>query len=85
LAKDIFKDVIEEWDRMILRPYRELMSVEDAYVKTLFCERGDRERLLVEGNQMGKITGYKKPVNVMEPSPFENPDSDIKSRMVEIK
>ena len=27
---------------IILRPYRELMSVEDAYVKTLICERGDR-------------------------------------------
>ena len=40
--------------------------------------------MLVEGNQMGKIVGYKKPVNVMEPSPFENPDSDIKSKMVEI-
>lgn len=84
LARDIFKDVIEEWDRMILRPYRELMSVEDAYVKTLICERGDRERLLFEGNQMGKIVNTKKPVNVMEPNPEENEEKTI-SKMIEIK
>ena len=43
-----------------------------------------RERLLFEGNQMGKIVNTKKPVNVMEPNPEENEEKTI-SKMIEIK
>jgi len=69
LAKDILRDTIDEWDRIIIRPYREVTQAEALYVKCLLCILGDQERSLVEGNQMGRIANTKKPTNIM---PTEN-------------
>jgi len=78
LARDILKDTIDEWDRIIIRPYREVTQLEKLYVKTLLCHVGDSERLLVEGNQMGHIVNLKKPVNVMEEKKEEEKTAIIK-------
>merc|ERR1712200_114291 len=82
LSKEIFRDCIDDWDRMIIRPYRELIAVEFAYVKTLYHERGDRERMLVEGNQMGKIVNKNRAIDPMKPPPEEG--EEITSKMIEI-
>lgn len=78
LAKDILRDTIDEWDRIIIRPYREVTQAESLYVKCLLCMIGDQERKLVEGNQMGRIQNNKKPVNVMEENKSEESTAVVK-------
>jgi len=70
LARDIIRDTIQEWDRIIVRPYREVTQLENLYIKALQCVIGDAERLMVEGNQMGNIINNKRN-NVMPPAPAE--------------
>ncbi|XP_023324875.1 SET and MYND domain-containing protein 4 [Eurytemora carolleeae] len=79
LARDILKDTIEEWDRIIIRPYKEVTQLEKVYVKSLLCDIGDHERNLVEGNQMGQIINMKKKPNIMpETEPAEQDTSLVK-------
>merc|ERR1712107_139218 len=55
MAKDILKLTIDEWDRIILRPYREVDQLQSLLVKCLQCEIADQERSVVEGNQFGMM------------------------------
>merc|ERR1719189_2715144 len=60
-AKDILKATIDEWDRIVVRPYREIDQLQALYRKCLICEVADSEREFVEGNIMGYIQNKKKP------------------------
>merc|ERR1712110_233342 len=59
MAKDIIKLTIDEWDRIILRPYREVDQLQALLVKCLMCEIADQERSVVEGNQFGMMISKK--------------------------
>merc|ERR1712228_476622 len=59
LTKDILRGTLEEWDRIIVRPYREVTQLQELYVKTLVCELADNERKVVEGNQFGHLVTPK--------------------------
>lgn len=61
VCKDILKGTIDEWDRIIVRPYREVEHLQSLYLKCLICEVADAERDVVEGNIMGYIQNKKKP------------------------
>lgn len=83
LAKDILTPTIAEWDRMIVRPYREVDQLQALLVKCLQCEVADQERKVVEGNQFGQLVTTKHRVNVF---PKDDPELEgMTSRMVEIK
>merc|ERR1712037_367530 len=65
MAKDIIKLTIDEWDRIILRPYREVDQLQALLVKCLMCEIADQERSVVEGNQFGMMISKKHKIDVM--------------------
>ena len=60
VCKDILKGTMDEWDRIIVRPYREVEHLQSLYLKCLICEVADIERDVVEGNIMGYIQNKKK-------------------------
>ena len=64
VCKDILKVTIDEWDRIIVRPYREVEQLQSLYLKCLICEVADTEREFVEGNIMGHIMNKKNKPNV---------------------
>ena len=64
VCKDILKITIDEWDRIIQRPYREVEQLQSLYLKCLICEVADTEREFVEGNIMGHIMNKKNKTNV---------------------
>jgi len=83
LAKDIIKPTIDEWDRIIVRPYKEVDQLQALLVKCLQCEVADQERKVVEGNQFGMLVSTKHKVNLY---PKEDPESEgMTSKMVQIK
>merc|ERR1711994_1046778 len=63
MAKDILKLTIDEWDRIILRPYREVDQLQSLLVKCLQCEIADQERSVVEGNQFGMMISKKHKID----------------------
>jgi len=81
MARDIIKDTIEEWDRILIRPYREVTQLENMYIKALQCVIGDTERRMVEGNQMGHIINYKKKASIY---PTKEEEEELKSAIVKI-
>ena len=38
MAKEILKGTLAEWDRIIVRPYREVEQLQALYLKCLVCE-----------------------------------------------
>jgi len=83
LAKDIIKPTIDEWDRIIVRPYKEVEQLQALLVKCLQCEVADQERKVVEGNQFGMLVSTKHKVNLY---PKEDPETEgMTSKMVQIK
>jgi len=78
LARDICMDTIDEWDRIVVRPYKEITQLESVYVRCLLCVIGDRERNLVQGNQLGKLINPKGKTNNM-PTDNDNKDEDAKA------
>jgi len=83
MAKDIIKLTIDEWDRIILRPYREVDQLQALLVKCLMCEIADQERSVVEGNQFGMMISKKHKIDVM---PKDEPEGmeGMTSKMIEI-
>merc|ERR1712106_872710 len=82
LAKDILISTIEEWDRIVVRPYREIEQLQEMLVKCLSCKMADEDRMLVEGNQLGQLVGGpKKKTNIL---PEDEDEEPIYSKMVEI-
>jgi len=82
LAKDILISTIEEWDRIVVRPYREIEQLQEMLVKCLSCKLADEDRMLVEGNQFGQLVGGpKKKTNIL---PEDEDEEPIYSKMVEI-
>merc|ERR1719251_687536 len=80
MAKDILKLTIDEWDRIILRPYREVDQLQALLVKCLMCEIADQERSVVEGNQFGMMISKKHKIDVMpkdEPKEMEGMTSKM--------
>jgi len=78
LARDICRDTIDEWDRICVRPYKEITQLESVYVRCLLCVIGDRERNLVQGNQLGKLINPKSKTNNM-PTDNDNKDEHAKA------
>jgi len=74
LARDILKDTLEEWDRIIVRPYKDVTELEEMYKKSLICIFGDKARELVEGNEMGRIV-IKKP-DIYKPTEAEDEEGN---------
>ena len=64
VCRDILKGTIDEWDRIILRPYREVEQLQSLYLKTLVCTVADTEREFYEGNQMGMLFNKSKKIDV---------------------
>ena len=64
VCKDILKLTIDEWDRIIARPYREVESLQSLYLRCLICEVADMEREFVEANICGHILNKKSKPNV---------------------
>ena len=83
LCKDILKPTIDEWDRIIVRPYKEVEQLQNLYVKSLICEIADNERQFIEGNQFGHLISKKHKVNVMPED--EDPDNKITTKTYTIK
>jgi len=83
LCKDILKPTIDEWDRIIVRPYKEVEQLQSLYVKSLLCEKGDNERLCIEGNQFGHLVTKKHKINVMPED--EDPENKITTKTFNIK
>merc|ERR1712198_315869 len=83
VCKDILKLTIDEWDRIIVRPYREVERLQNLYVKSLICEIADNERQFIEGNQFGHLISKKHKVNVMPED--EDPDNKITTKTYTIK
>jgi len=83
LCKDILKPTIDEWDRIIVRPYKEVEQLQSLYVKCLLCEIGDNERMCIEGNQFGHLVTKKHKINVMPED--EDPDNKITTKTFNIK
>jgi len=83
MAKDIIKLTIDEWDRIILRPYREVDQLQALLVKCLLCQIADQERSVVEGNQFGMMISKKHKIDVM---PKDEPEGmeGMSSKMIEI-
>jgi len=75
LCKDILKPTIDEWDRIIVRPYKEVEQLQSLYVKSIECEIADTERAFIEGNQFGHLISKKHKMNVM---PTDEDDSENK-------
>jgi len=63
-AKDILKATLDEWDRIVVRPYREIDQLQALYLKCLICGVADSEREFVEGNIMGYIMNKAKKPDV---------------------
>jgi len=83
MAKDILKLTIDEWDRIILRPYREVDQLQSLLVKCLQCEIADQERSVVEGNQFGMMISKKHKIDVM-PTDVPKEMEGMTSKMIEI-
>jgi len=83
LCKDILKPTIDEWDRIIVRPYKEVEQLQSLYVKSLLCEIGDNERDCIEGNQFGHLVTKKHKINVMPED--EDPENKITTKTYTIK
>merc|ERR1712117_669207 len=83
MAKDILKLTIDEWDRIILRPYREVDQLQTLLVKCLQCEIADQERSVVEGNQFGMMISKKHKIDVM-PTDVPKEMEGMTSKMIEI-
>jgi len=83
LCKDILKPTIDEWDRIIVRPYKEVEQLQSLYVKSLICELADNERMCIEGNQFGHLQTKKHKINVMPTD--EDPDNQITTKTFTIK
>ena len=64
VCRDILKGTIDEWDRIILRPYREVEQLQSLFLKTLICTVADTEREFYEGNQMGMLFNKSKKIDV---------------------
>ena len=64
VCRDILKGTIEEWDRIVLRPYREVEQLQSLYLKSLVCSVADTEREFYEGNQMGMLLNKSNKMNV---------------------
>ena len=64
VCRDILKGTIEEWDRIIQRPYREVEQLQALYLKCLLCIVADTEREFYEGNQMGMLFNRTKKMDV---------------------
>jgi hypothetical protein len=75
LCKDILKPTIDEWDRIIVRPYKEVEQFQNLYVKSLVCEIADNERMCIEGNQFGHLVNKRNKINVMPED--EDPENKI--------
>eukprot|EP00092_Neocalanus_flemingeri_P004085 GFUD01004397.1.p1 GENE.GFUD01004397.1~~GFUD01004397.1.p1 ORF type:complete len:687 (+),score=157.59 GFUD01004397.1:181-2241(+) len=83
ICKDILKGTIDEWDRIIVRPYKEIEQLQNLYVRSLKCEIGDNERQCIEGNQFGHLISKKHKINVMPTD--EDPDNQIVTKTYTIK
>jgi len=83
LCKDILKPTIDEWDRIIIRPYREVEQLQTLYVRSLVCELADNERQVIEGNQFGHLVNKKNKINVMPTD--EDPENQITTKTFTIK
>merc|ERR1712241_1123474 len=83
MAKDILMLTIDEWDRIILRPYREVDQLQSLLVKCLQCEIADQERSVVEGNQFGMMISKKHKIDVM-PTDVPKEMEGMTSKMIEI-
>merc|ERR1719445_1933923 len=64
VCKEILKVTLDEWDRMIVRPYREVEQLQALYLKCLICQVADIEREFYEGNQMGMLFNRTKKLDV---------------------
>lgn len=82
LAKDVLRSTIDEWDRIIVRPYRDIDQLQALFVNCLSCMIGDDDRKLVEGNQFGHLLSKKHKVNVL---PEDNTEEPTTSRIIEVK
>lgn len=83
LCKDILKPTIDEWDRIIVRPYKEVEQLQNLYVKSLVCELADNERMCIEGNQFGHLVSKRHKINVMPED--EDPENKITTKTFTIK
>ena len=82
VCKDILKLTIEEWDRIILRPYREVEQLQALYLKCLICIVADKEREFYEGNQMGMLFNKAKKMDVY---PKDEAETGMTSKTYTIK
>merc|ERR1711936_9460 len=83
LCKDILKVTIDEWDRIIVRPYKEVEQLQTLYVKSLICEKADNERMVIEGNQYGHLVSKKHKVDVYPKD--DDPENQITTKTYNIK
>jgi len=83
LCKDILKPTIDEWDRIILRPYKEVEQLQSLYVRSLVCELADNERQVIEGNQFGHLVNKKNKINVMPTD--QDPENQMTTKTFTIK
>lgn len=83
LCKDILKPTIDEWDRIIVRPYKEVEQLQNLYVKSLVCELADNERMCIEGNQFGHLVSTRHKINIMPED--EDPENKITTKTFTIK
>ena len=82
VCRDILAGTIAEWDRIILRPYREGEQLQSLYLKSLVCIVADIEREFYEGNQMGMLFNKAKKMDVF---PKEEEDNGMTTKTFNLK
>ena len=82
VCKEILKVTLDEWDRMIVRPYREVEQLQALYLKCLICQVADTEREFYEGNQMGMLFNRTKKLDVY---PKDEEESGMTSKTFTLK
>jgi len=83
LCKDILKPTIDEWDRIIVRPYKEVEQLQSLYRRSLICEIADNERMCIEGNQFGHLISKKHKIDVYPVD--EDPENKLVTKTYTIK
>ena len=82
VCRDILKGTLDEWDRIILRPYREVEQLQALYLKCLVCLVADTEREFYEGNQMGMLLKTPKKTDVY---PKDEEDTGMTTKTFTLK
>ena len=82
VCRDILKGTLDEWDRIILRPYREVEQLQALYLKCLVCIVADTEREFYEGNQMGMLLNKSKKIDVF---PKDEEDTGMTTKTFTLK